>query len=195
MCQICRPISPKCAHVLRQTHTHTHTHTHRYNIHTIQDLVSELRDITGNPPRHQNLGKTSDASLTRIDSTRQLSSPVVAINLDSHYDNSPMTTTQYCTMTHLDRASEIPFAATSTRHRGLPALSRSSFNFSHSSSSSSSSLYINVLYPLFLFDLHTLNSHFQFLHSCEILLAQKMGFSRKRHQCGIPHKSTSTSEA
>jgi tetrahydromethanopterin S-methyltransferase subunit H len=84
MCQICRHISPKCAHAVHQTH--------RYSIHTIQDLVSELHDITGNPPHHQNLGKTSDASLTRIDSTRELSSAVFAINLDAHYDNSPITT-------------------------------------------------------------------------------------------------------
>jgi len=76
-------------------------------------LVSELHDITGNPPHHQNLGKTSDASVTRIDSTREMSSPVFAINLDSQPANYNK---PYCTMTHLDRAPEIPFVATSTRH-------------------------------------------------------------------------------
>jgi len=64
-----------------------------------------------------------------------------------------------------------------------------------SSSSSSSSFCVNVLYSLFLFVLHFLNKLFQLLYSCAILLARKMEFSRKRHQCGIPHKSTSPSEA
>ena len=68
----------KCAHVFGQSQ--------RYCIHMIQYLVSELHDTAGNSPHHQNLGKTSDASLTRIDSTRELSSPAFAINLDSHYN-------------------------------------------------------------------------------------------------------------
>lgn len=57
--------------------------THGYCIHMIHDSVSELHDIMGNPLYHQNLGKATDASLTRTDSTQELSSPVFAINLGS----------------------------------------------------------------------------------------------------------------
>lgn len=84
--------------------------THRHCIRMIHALVSELHDIMGNPLHHRNLGKASDASLTRIDSTQQSSSPVFAINLGAHY-NLPIKTINTCTTTHLDSASEIPFAS------------------------------------------------------------------------------------
>ena len=175
----------------------TSPETLRYGIHAIRDLVSELHDIAGNPPHHQNLGKTSDASLTRIDSPRQLSSPAFAINLGSHYDNSPITTVHtapwHTSTGHRKFRSPPPPQDTGR----LPASSCSSFNFSHSTSSSSSysSFHINVIHSLFLFVLYFLNFLFQYSSSCAILLAQTMGFSRKRHQCWIPHKSTSPSEA